>query len=157
MGSTHPLTKMCTWSIFSWQTRSVRKADKLIQSWAIITLSGNLRFVEASRHLWPVMGLIYLSQDPRSRFAFLRLLGSPVRMCFVHGYFSHFGVVCLSVRCLRPADHFLEYSYWILMCECLILRKLVPSKVSRFWSKVGFCVNWWFSNFFHFTSTSCPN
>ena len=26
------------------------------------------------------------------------------------------------------------------MCECLILRKLVPSKVSRFWSEVGFCV-----------------
>jgi len=26
------------------------------------------------------------------------------------------------------------------MCECLILRKLVPSKVSWFWSEVGFCV-----------------
>jgi len=105
LGSTHPPTKMYTWSIFSWQIRSVRKADKLIQSWAINTLPGNLRFVEASWHLWPVMGLIYLSQALRSRFAFLRLLGSLVRMCIVHGYSSHFGVVCLSVRCLRPADH----------------------------------------------------
>ena len=105
LGSTHPLTKMYTWSIFSWEIRSVRKADKLIQFWAIISLSRNLRFVEASWHFWPVMGLIYLFQAVRSRFAFLRFLGSLVRMCFVHGYSSLFGVVCFSVRCLRPADH----------------------------------------------------
>ena len=105
LGSSLPQTKLYTRSTFSWQTRSVRKADKLIQSWAIITLFWNLRFVEASWHLWPVMGLIYLSQALRSRFAFLRLLGSLFWMCFLHGYSSLFGVVCLSVRCLRPADH----------------------------------------------------
>ena len=45
MGSTQPLTEMCTRSI-SW--RSVRKADNLPPSCAVVTKSGNLNFLEHS-------------------------------------------------------------------------------------------------------------
>ena len=38
----------------------VKTADNLPPSWATVTQSGNLNFLEPSGHLGPVMGLIYI-------------------------------------------------------------------------------------------------
>jgi len=53
---------------------SVRKADNFKTSWDIITLSGNLLFVENSWHFGPVMARIYLSNPLRCRSPAFRLL-----------------------------------------------------------------------------------
>jgi hypothetical protein len=58
--STQPPTEMSTRRI-SWGKggRCVRLTT-LPPFWAIVTISGNLNFLEPSGHLGPVMGLIYL-------------------------------------------------------------------------------------------------
>ena len=60
LGSTQPPTEMITRRI-SWGKggRCVRLTT-LPPFWAIVTISGNLNFLEPSGHLGPVMGLIYL-------------------------------------------------------------------------------------------------
>jgi len=48
LGSTQPLTEMCTRNIFCGQRRPVRKDDNLPPSWADVRKSGNLNFLEPS-------------------------------------------------------------------------------------------------------------
>jgi len=60
LGSTQPLTEMCTRSISWGLRRPVRKADNLPPSCAVVMKFGNLNFLEPSGHLGPVMGMIYL-------------------------------------------------------------------------------------------------
>ena len=48
LGSTKPLTEMSTGSISWGYRRPVRKADNLLPSWAVVTKSGNLNFLENS-------------------------------------------------------------------------------------------------------------
>ena len=48
LGSTQPLTEMCTRNIFCGQRRPVRKDDNLPPSWAVVRKSGNLNFLEPS-------------------------------------------------------------------------------------------------------------
>ena len=60
LGSTQPLTEMCTRSISWGLRRPMRKADNLPPSCAVVMKSGNLNFLEPSGHLGPVMGMIYL-------------------------------------------------------------------------------------------------
>jgi len=60
LGSTQPLTEMSTSSI-SWGKKwPVRRLTILPPSWATVTQSGNLNFLESSGHLGPVLGLMYL-------------------------------------------------------------------------------------------------
>ena len=48
LGSTQPVTEMITMSISWEQRRPVRKADNLLPSYAAVTKSGSLNFLEPS-------------------------------------------------------------------------------------------------------------
>jgi len=68
LGSTQPLTEMGT-RIISWgQRRPVRKAENLPPSFAVVTKSGNLNFLEPSGHLWVFNGTAYLLPNNASKW-----------------------------------------------------------------------------------------
>jgi len=95
----------------------------LTPSWAFVMQSGNLKFVERSGHLGPVMRLIYLFNPLKCRSPALRLLGSLVRILFRTWIFFSCGCCLLSCRYLRKADHS-SRGFLLGMYVCLILRNL---------------------------------
>jgi len=60
LGSTQPLTEMSTRSISWGYRRSVRKADNLPPSCAVVTNLGTLTSWNPLGHSGPVTGLLYL-------------------------------------------------------------------------------------------------
>ena len=96
--------------------------------------------MEVSWHRGHVVGQIYLFHALRNRFAFLRLIASLFRMGLGHVYSNLVGALCCQLDVSIQLITLLEYSYRIRMCECHILRNLVPSKMSRACSEVGCCV-----------------
>ena len=61
LGSNQPLTETSTREYFlGVKSGRCLRLTTLPPSWAIVTQSGNLNFIEPSGHLGPVMGLLYL-------------------------------------------------------------------------------------------------
>ena len=94
--------------------RCVRLTN-LTPSWAFVMPSDNLKFVEPSVHLGPVMRLIYLFNPLKCRSPALRLLCSFVRILFRTWIFFSCGCCLLQCRCLGKLITRLEDSYWICM------------------------------------------
>jgi len=135
--------------------RCVRLTN-LTPSWAFVMPSDNLKFVEPSVHLGPVMRLIYLFNPLKCRSPALRLLCSFVRILFRTWIFFSCGCCLLSCRYLGKAD---DSSRGFLLGKyvCLILRNLVTSKMRRSWTEVVCFVKGLLSFFIHCISASCRN